>query len=1297
MKKISRIITGSLASMLMFTGLSQAQEPATVNVVQGKKAKLTMLTQFKGFAETLLSRNEKYVFGGISDATSVSVGYIYEISTGKALLVEDGAVKDVIDFNNYLTDKYIVRDGKKVDMVLPETFKFEDVNTDFTVFRLFGYIGANYSNIFMDADGKVIDTLTPHWPGMLESGYGSMGLGMSDDASVIAGRSSAPFAFSNFSPVFWDRQTGKSYFVGSESSAAESDGTLYGTNKDGSIIVGDIGEIAHVIKYDRANGTFTKTAINPSIGNSISYAFSVSEDNIVLGVDQTESTDVYGRTPFLYFIETGEKVSLNDFLVNLYGLDGEAATPLMSFSGFSDSSRIITGYSYEGGAWLPVLIELEKDQIHPLVRDLKATQLRETQTVRVEWTIPMKGQYTLSGYDVYCDSVKINTELLPVGTTSFDHFNAPAGIHHYQVKAVYTDNEESDYPEPIKLFVIEAGGCLPIQEMSSSITYNRLVEISWGLPSSNMEQKLANRRSSSIEMPSDSRLLHAGKSVRSRVGDKASSDEVLLEYVDVMNTNAAYSSAVARVGDYFYVGQFMSNKLAIYDVHFGKLLTEVDLANVPGIYDMSYHDGKLYTVSNDQYVRVLDIDPENPLNVTLSNQFKTKEQKLVHITYVDQEEGQLLVGGYFKMYLYGLHPMDEEDLAGDLSRFNLDGMIISGSAYHNGRLYLADQGGESLCEIKVFDWESGELLHNEDLAELVPVQEVAAGGDIAVSGMSVSTLSDSTKVLDIILQPLYDFKHILTMEIESSPNTVGYNLYRNGEKIASLLPSRHYVDTVDEAGTYTYTVEYVSTKCSSHSSSIGVSQTVQIFDKGICYGPSELGVYESNSQAILSWDIPQENSTGSLLVGFNVYRDGDLLSEELLDQRYIDSEVEKGEHVYVVEAFYDNSCLASDTVDIEITHEGIALAPSMIKLSESEGQDNTWSVTTTWDLPYFEEPMALGYCNLPYSAVDLSGVERTYALIGWDTAGMKLFDDLYLVGMEFMIGDEVKTLNGIVFIDNQLMHNEPMTDRIRIGEWNTMMFNQAYPMKQKQEIALGYSISFDPATSTVGHIVFDMGPGKRGYSDIISPDGGTWYYLADNGIDANLCINALVVRKRDLEKAATMENPQAYLATRVVSLEKLPMSEAHPVAKAQRTTSESYTLKGFNVYRDDVKLNEELLTSFSYEDLGLAPGEYGYSVSAVYQSEEVISEPEYIYLDELANEISTSQSLMSVYPNPVVDQMNIVGEYVSLDVYSASGNKVISNVKGTDHISMKSLGSGVYFLHFNVGDGLVKMVKVIKK
>lgn len=1296
MKKISRIITGSLASMFMFIGLSQAQEPATVNVVQGKKAKLTMLTQLKGFAETLLSRNERYVYGGISGATSV--GYIYEIATGKALLVEDGAVKDAIDFENYVTDKYVVRDGKKLEMSIPEGFEFEDVNADYTVFRMFGYIGANYANIFVDATGVVIDTLTPHWPGMLESGYGSMGLGMNDDASVVAGRSSAPFAFSNFSPVFWDRQTGKSYFVGSESSPELADGTLYGTNKDGSVIVGDIGQIAHVIQYDRTNGTFTKTAINPSIGHTISYAFSVSENNIVLGADQPESIDVYGRVPFLYFMETGVKVTLNDYLVNLYGLDGQAATPLMSFSGFSDSSRIITGYSYEGGAWLPVLIELEKEQIHPLVRNLKASQLRETQTVRVEWTIPMEGQYTLSGYDVYCDSIKINTELLPVGTTSFDHFNAPAGIHYYQVKAVYTDNMESDYPEPVKLFVIETGGCLPIQEMSSSITYNRLVEISWGLPSSNMEQKSSLRSVLPEQVPLDARLLHEGKGSVERTAEaKVSSDQVLLEYVDIMNTNAVYSSAVARVGEYFYVGQFISNKLSIYDVHFGKLLTEVDLANVPGIYDMSYHNGKLYTVSNDQYVRILDIDPDNPLNVTLSNQFKTKEQKLVHITYVDQANGQLLLGGYTELYLYGLNPIDEDDLAGDVSRFDLDGMIVSGSAYHNGLLYLADQGGKGLCEVKVFDWESGELLHNEDLTNLASVQQVAAGGDIAVSGMSVSTLSDSTRVLDIILQPLYDFKHILTMEIESSPNTVGYNLYRNGEKIVSLLPSRHYVDTLDDAGTYTYTVEYVSTRCSSNSSSVGVSQTVQIFDKGICYGPSELDVYESNRQSVLSWDLPEENTTGSLLVGFNVYRDGNLLSEELLDQRYIDDQVEKGEHVYVVEAFYDNSCLAADTVEIEITHEGTAQAPSLIKVTSSESDNNTWSVSASWDLPYFEEPMALGYCNLPYSSLDLSDVDRTYALIGWDTAGMKLFDDLYLVGMEFIIGDEVKTLNGIVFVDNQLVHNEVMTDRIRVGEWNTMMFNQVYPMKQQMEIALGYAISFDPETATSGHIVFDLGPGKRGYSDIISPDGGTWYYLADNNIDANLCINALVVRKRDLEKAAMMENPQQYLASRVVSLDKLPMTQSQPIANAHRSTSESYTLKGFNVYRDDVKINDTLLTTFSYEDLNVAPGEYGYSVSAVYQEDEVISEPQYIYLEALTNEGSTLQQGIGVYPNPVVDQVYIVGEYVSMDVYAASGNKVMSYGDAGTQISMRTLTSGVYFLHFHMVDGQVKVVKIIKK
>ncbi|MDE6630708.1 MAG: T9SS type A sorting domain-containing protein, partial [Bacteroidales bacterium] len=403
---------------------------------------------------------------------------------------------------------------------------------------------------------------------------------------------------------------------------------------------------------------------------------------------------------------------------------------------------------------------------------------------------------------------------------------------------------------------------------------------------------------------------------------------------------------------------------------------------------------------------------------------------------------------------------------------------------------------------------------------------------------------------------------------------------------------------------------------------------------------------------------------------------------------------------YRVEAFYNNSCVASDSVVITPTFQGVAMPPSMPVVSANRVSENTYDVEVSWGLPYFEEPMAYGYCGSPAYAVTPEGVSTVFALIGWDTASLPLFEDLYLVGMEYVVGTtELTSLDGVVYIDNVIVHTQSM-GRYQANKWQTLYFTKAFAMNYKTELAVGYIASFDPDTRKEDVLMIDAGPGKRAFSDILSYDGRTSTTLAAAGIDANLCINALIVRRRDLEEAALAPDPAAYLQEKMIRME-MPWKAASStvLTDGPKTTSDGIKLLGFNVYNEnDVKLNETLLTGLSFQQTGLKGGhEYGFTVGAQYDgAEEQLAATLYIDPSDAAVEVGKAYGLR-VYPNPVGENLHIEGEYRTLILTDLAGKRVGKVLENAGTVSMTALQSGVYLLHFTLLDGRNLVVKVVKR
>lgn len=1306
-----------LCAGLLFAAGAMAQNitlgevhQTTADTIKGKAGKVILLKEYMGLSALTLAHNGRFAYGSSGDAQD-DYSFIYELATGKSMMIQ-GVVGGVIDFENYVTTRSIVRNGVETEYIYPSggtsengglrnlgapIHASEDLNTIF----MFSYIDQVYVPVVFNGEGQLIDTMpTPsNQTAQTTFGYGSLLWGISPDGQIGVGKSSVAGCLTNNQPAFWDRTIDQTFSL-ADIINDKTDGTLNSCSRDGRYMTGERQELTILVDYDRTAHTWKITEIAPEPGYGMGLGSDV-EGDFVIGLDQLESRNVYSRKPWIYSISDQTKTFMDEYLVNLYGLDMEAQYSLFTLNSLNEEATVFTGTSYDEGNWLPYLIVLDEEQIHPQPRYITVRQKRNTMNVEIKWQAALKGDYEVSAYRIYCDNSLVATVDHSDQQNDYSYIQTEAepGLHEYRMQAVYTDGKMSDTTESQRIRVVEAGGCLPVRDITAEVEYNRTVFVRWGMPTSDAGKSAAPAK---IERGENAVMNLGAPAVDAPAPKYAPSEE--LDRISLFNTNIESASAAVRIGDYYYVTDFRNNAIKIFNIMSGARVATVEVSGLGDVYDVTYKNNVFYCVNNTNIVKEVRLSATNPFSLSLSNQWEVPEGvKLNHITYVEGEndgKDMLMLGSHNSVFFYNLNPMDEADtVSGFAGRFNLEGRWVCGSAYHNGRVYFGSQfDGGNTPFVDVVDFETGKILFTYDLANSFPELKEAASYPmypITMAGLSTSTLEDGTVVLECMAQPYVTYNHVAAVEIESAPDVLGYNVYRNKIKVnEEPLKARHYKEAIYEPGEYTYMVEFVSTtECTQKSDSLD-NPTVEINPIGTCDAPGAVKVVETNRMASITWELP-EHTDG--FVCFNIYRDREKIAGDIVDVRYIDrGQIEKGKHIYRVEAFYDNSCAASDSMEIEFTFEGRAMPPAAVAVKGEIEKEGTCKVTTSWELPFFEDPMTLGYCDgMPAQGVGFPGSDVLYGAIGWVAEDMGTFDDLYLVGLEFVLGMEVPECNAVVWVDNKMVYNEPADFRQRPQEWTTVYLNKSFPMKQEKEIAVGYRVRVNEDGDRI--FGFDAGPCvEAGKTDLISPDGVNFYSAYASQVNANLCINALVVRKRDLEQASKENNPQAYIEEHVmrISSEGLNLTSPQPIAPV-KSTSEAYTLKGFNVYCDGKKLNEEILTGFSLVENGKAIDEYEYQVGAVYADGEELSES--VFLTGVANRNTEKVCPVAFYPNPVQNTLGIQGEYESLQVLDLTGRMVMDNIRNTQSIDMSGLQSGVYFINLTTAQGGKYTVKIVKR
>jgi hypothetical protein len=143
-------------------------------------------------------------------------------------------------------------------------------------------------------------------------------------------------------------------------------------------------------------------------------------------------------------------------------------------------------------------------------------------------------------------------------------------------------------------------------------------------------------------------------------------------------------------------------------------------------------------------------------------------------------------------------------------------------------------------------------------------------------------------------------------------------------------------------------------------------------------------------------------------------------------------------------------------------------------------------------------------------------------------------------------------------------------------------------------------------------------------------------------------------------------------------------------------------LLGYNVYRDEEKINEVPVIETEYEDV-TEVGLHTYQVSAVYEHcESDLTAPLIIDVVPYNNINDLQRSAFNLFPNPTTGKLTIENEQLainSIEVYDVYGRKVLSHTANRlpqTVIDVTHLESGIYFVKI-ITDNEVVAMKFIKQ
>lgn len=463
---------------------------------------------------------------------------------------------------------------------------------------------------------------------------------------------------------------------------------------------------------------------------------------------------------------------------------------------------------------------------------------------------------------------------------------------------------------------------------------------------------------------------------------------------------------------------------------------------------------------------------------------------------------------------------------------------------------------------------------------------------------------------------------------------LGYNVYRDNVVLnTELVTETEYTDSnVVNGQTYEYHVTAVYDEGESVASN---SVTVTPY---FLYPPLNLTATAGDGTVWLEWEAPNVRSTvqtssgnlrgGTLrnsrleLLGYNVYRDGVMINTTLvIPTEYEDTDVVNDvNYIYYITAVYDEGESGPSNEAGATPFEPVYLPPQ--NLTAEVVDDN--NVQLDWEAPVYD-----GWIHWD-SGTNVNGVGTGGALVF--KAAIRFssdnLDDMNAVGrylrkVRFYPRQAAATYSiniwtgGSETDPGNLVLDQPVPSP-QINAWNTVNLLTPVYIEEGEELWIGYHID-----TTTGHPAgCDAGPAIDGYGNMMYFNN-EWTTLLQVSptLNYNWNIQGLIsvtpgreVTVLEQTGINSFSDSSHTGSMRTDALELSPDFGFDPVVNSMTRLIPT----GYRVYRNGEEIAETDSETTSYFDEELAPGDYDYYVTALYDDEE--SEPSNtvdVYIEDL--------------------------------------------------------------------------------
>ena len=229
--------------------------------------------------------------------------------------------------------------------------------------------------------------------------------------------------------------------------------------------------------------------------------------------------------------------------------------------------------------------------------------------------------------------------------------------------------------------------------------------------------------------------------------------------------------------------------------------------------------------------------------------------------------------------------------------------------------------------------------------------------------------------------------------------------------------------------------------------------------------------------------------------------------------------------------------------------------------------------------------------------IGLTGGGQFYVAARFTNAELAAYNDMNITKVKLFLRDADATYKLMIWkganAANQVT-NQDITSPVA-NEWSTIDVVTPIAIDAAEEYWIGYHVEHGADKNPAG---CDAGPAVQNFGDMISMDGSAWESMgAAYGLDYNWNIEAYASAGKGGKDATA-------IAKSVIDSPSTSGLERGFLAKPANSKSGAKALLGYNVYRDDTKINASTVADANYEDLNVAEGAYTYHVTAVYDEGE---------------------------------------------------------------------------------------------